>query len=102
MFDGADFLYHKRKNGSVQWIFSNYAIHYLCRENIGLGILRDVSFKQAHEHPNDVLFYVRGGDPIKGNGHFSFIISNTNLKINLLIQINNLNFFVFLPSVSIF
>ncbi len=39
---------HKRKNGGAQWIY-RYTIHGRRRE-MGLGALREVSLKQAHEH----------------------------------------------------
>ncbi|MBB4076950.1 integrase, partial [Bartonella fuyuanensis] len=62
--DGAGLLLHKRKDGGAQWIL-RYTLHG-CRREMGLGALRDVSLKQAHELATGWRSVLREGrDPIK-------------------------------------
>ncbi|MBB4077309.1 integrase, partial [Bartonella fuyuanensis] len=62
--DGAGLILHKRKDGGAQWIY-RYTLHG-CRREMGLGALRDVSLKQAHELATGWRSVLREGrDPIK-------------------------------------
>ncbi len=63
-YDGTGLLLHKRKDGGAQWLY-RYTIHR-CHHEIGLGVLRDVSLKQARECATGWRFGLHEErDPIK-------------------------------------